>query len=216
MNMAGLRGNGMSDVTVNASPPLPASVTPEEITIEAPKRIARNETGLSTAYLPDPTFSTPRILEHGKVIAFTTCVDASKASAGSYVGQIIVGGPEGVKPATVTVTLKAKDSELFTVGIILAGILALLLLGIRSIKVHSEKLPEPKTFPAAITATGKDILGFWMPTAFAIGAAVVAMIQVYDANVAWGADTGASLIALGGTAISAAGVGTFLSSLTGH
>lgn len=215
INMGGLRGTGMTDITVNASPPLPQSVSPEEITIEAPKRIARNESGLSTAYLPDPTFSKPRIIEHGKVIAFTMCVDASEASAGSYVGQIIVGGPEGIKPATVAVTLKAKDSELFTFGIVLAGILALALLAIRSIKMDYEKLGEPKTLWPAVVATAKDILRFWVPTVFAIGAAVVAMIQVYDSNVAWGADTTASLIALGGTAVSAAGVGSFLSSLTG-
>jgi hypothetical protein len=41
------------------------------------------------------------------------------------------------------------------------------------------------------------------------------MLQVYDANPSWGADTIASLLALGGTALAAAGVGTFLSSLRG-
>jgi hypothetical protein len=216
MNMGSLRGIGTTDITVSAAPALPKTVTPQDITLDVPKRFGRNGTGLSTAYLPEPTFSTPRILEQGKLVAFTLCEDVSNVSAGSYVGQIIVGGPPGVEPATVAVTLNAKDAWLFDVGLGLAIILAFALLFLRGVKVNVDKPAVGATPPGrAAVATLKDPLGFWAPTAIAIGAAVAAMLQVYDANASWGADTVASLLALGGTAIAAAGLGTFLSSLRG-
>jgi len=231
INMGGLRGTGTTDIAVAASPALPASVTSADITVDIPKRFARNGPGLTTQYLPEPEFSKPRVLQHGTLIAFTLCVDASHTDAGSYVGQVIVGGPKGVQPATVAITLNAKDETKFIVGIILAGLLALILLFIRGVKVRMEKpaipaQPATATQPAkpaqpaltlgtALLATGGDILGFWVPTIFAVAAALAAMFQVYDANPSWGADATSSLIALGGTAISAAGLGTFLSSLKG-
>src|SRR6202035_4045763 len=164
---------------------------------------------------PEPEFSKPRILQHGTLIAFTLCVDASHTDAGSYVGQVIVGGPKGVQPATVAVTLNAKDESKFIVGIVLAGLLALLLLFIRGVKVRMEKPGTPEqpavdsqpaipaqpalTLSQAALATGLDIIGFWVPTPFAVAAALVAIFQVYDANPSWGADATSSLIALGGT-----------------
>jgi hypothetical protein len=216
MNMGGLRGTGTTDIAIAASPALPSTVTSEDITVDIPKRFARTGPGLTTQYLPEPVFSPPRILQHGTLIAFTLCVDASHVDAGSYVGQVIVGGPTGVQPATIAVTLNAKDEVKFIVGLVLAGLIAVLLLFLRSVKVHMEKLDASKqTLKNAIGPTLKDALGFWAPTIIAVGAALVAMFQIYDSNVSWGADTTSSLIALGGTAISAAGLGTFLSSLKG-
>lgn len=219
MDMGGLRGTGTTDIAIAASPALPADVTSEDITVDIPKRFARNGPGLTTQYLPEPEFSKPRILQHGTLIAFTLCVDASHAAAGSYVGQVIVGGPKGVQPATIAVTLNAKDESEFILGSIIAGVIAVLLLLFRGAKVRTEQsVPAGGTAPTLTNAMGKtltDVLGFWMPTIFAVAAALVAMFQVYDANVSWGADGTSSLIALGGTAISAAGLGTFLSSLKG-
>jgi hypothetical protein len=219
MNMGGLRGTGTTDIAIAASPALPTSVTSEEITVDIPKRFARNGPGLTTQYLPEPEFSKPRILQHGTLIAFTLCVNASHTPAGSYVGQVIVGGPKGVQPATIAVTLNAKDEIEFIVGSIVAGVIAVLLLLLRGIKVRMEKpVATNETAPTAGKALGitlKDLLGFWVPTIVAVAAALVAMLQVYDANSSWGADATSSLIALGGTALSAAGLGTFLSSLKG-
>jgi hypothetical protein len=92
-------------------------------------------------------------------------------------------------------------------------VLAAILLFMRSVKEHFDKQTAPKKLTSALWEPIADVLGFWLPTAFAVGAAVVAMLQIYDSNVAWGADPSASLLALAGTAISAAGIGTFLSSL---
>ena len=138
--MGGLRGTGTTDITVSASPALPPGVTPEEITLDIPKRFARSGPGLPSAYLPNPTFSLPRILEHGTLVAFTLCVNASSISAGSYVGQVIVGGPAGVQPATVAVSLNAKDEVEFLVGLFLAAVVALWLLLMRGLKVNYDKL----------------------------------------------------------------------------
>jgi hypothetical protein len=216
INMGALKGTGITDVTVSASPALPKSVTPGQITLDVPKRFTRNGTNLNTAYLPAPTFSTPRILEHGKLIAFSLCLDADNIDAGSYIGQVIVGGPEGVQPATVTVTLNAKDQTMFRVGIVLAVLVAFALLLMRGIKVNYDKTEGDTqgNFMNSLKATAKDVIGFWLPTVVAIGAAVIAMLTVYDGAPSWGADQTASLIALGGTAITAAGAGTFLSSLS--
>jgi hypothetical protein len=216
MNMGGLRGIATTDITVTASPALPASVHRQAITLSVPARFARSGTGLGTAYLRTPTFSLPRILEHGALIAFTLCIDASHIGAGSYVGQVIVGGPRGVQPATVTITLNAKDSTLLVVGITIAGLLAAGLLILRSMKAKYDKQDDgQKSVSKAFGDTLKDPLGFWAPSVIAIGGAIVAMLQVYDSNAAWGADQVSSVIALGSTAITAAGVGTFLSSLRG-
>lgn len=217
INLGGLRGTAMDDITVTASPALPKNFNPKQITLDVPKRFARSGATISTSYLNWPTFTTPRILEHGKLIAFTMCLDATDIEAGSYIGQVIVGGPEGIQSTTVTVTLNAKNNYLFLAGIVLAGLIAFLLLSARSIKVRydAEGKDTHEKFDKSLQATLKDVMGFWLPSLFAIGAAVIAMVTVYDSSPAWGADSATSLIALGGTAISAAGVGTFLSTLKG-
>jgi hypothetical protein len=216
MNMGGLRGTGMTDITVTASPALPETVKPEDITIDVPQRFARTGSGLSTSYLPEPTFSLPRILEHGKLVAFTLCVDANQIGAGTYVGQVIVGGPLGVQPATVAITLNAKDETEFIIGLIGAILVAFALMLLRGMKLnHVQVGGNQRTFPEALQVTLKEYMGFWGATIIGIGAAVAAMLQVYDSNVSWGADSISSLLALGGTAISAAGLGTFISSLRG-
>lgn len=222
MNMGSLRGVGETDITVSASPALPKTVTPRDITLAVPKRFERSGTGLSTAYLAEPTFSRPRILAQGKLIAFTLCEDASDINAGSYVGQVIVGGPPGVQSATVAITLNAKNESFFRWGIGLAALLAFGLLFLRGFKVNFDTRKSDDTLQAAektptkaAAVTVKDYLGFWAPTLIGVGGAIAAMLSVYDADVSWGADTVSSGLALGGTAISAAGLGTFLSSLKG-
>jgi hypothetical protein len=67
----------------------------------------------------------------------------------------------------------------------------------------------------ALGAALADPFGFWAPTLIALAAALAAMTQVYGTDVAWGGDALSSLIALAGTAITAAGLGTFISSLKG-
>jgi hypothetical protein len=216
MNMGGLRGTGETDITVTASPALPETVKPQDIAIDVPQRFARTGAGLSTSYLPEPTFSLPRILEHGKLVAFTLCVNANQIGAGTYVGQVIVGGPVGVQPATIAITLNAKDETEFIVGLIGAVIVAFALMLMRGMKLnHVQVDGDQRTFPEALQVTLKEYMGFWGATIIGIGAAVAAMLQVYDSNVSWGADSISSLLALMGTAISAAGVGTFISSLRG-
>ena len=96
MNTGGVRGTGMTDIAITASPALPVKITSEQITVDIPQRFARSGTGLGTAYLPEPTYSTLRILEHRTLITFTLCVDANHIEAGTYVGQVIVGGLSGV------------------------------------------------------------------------------------------------------------------------
>jgi hypothetical protein len=145
------------------------------------------------------------------VVAFTLCENASHISAGSYVGQVLVEGPDGVQSATVAITLNAKNSVWFNRALGAALLLAFLILSLRG----AQALYKPKKvgFFRALWRTWKDPFGFWIPTIVALGAAGVAAYQVYDGNPSWGADTGASVIALISTSFAAAGVGTFLSSI---
>jgi len=62
INIGGARGIGTTDIVVTASPALPSRVTPERITLDIPKRFVRTGQGLPPVYLPNPTFSVPRIL----------------------------------------------------------------------------------------------------------------------------------------------------------
>jgi hypothetical protein len=93
----------------------------------------------------------------------------------------------------------------------------LLLLLFRAVKLGQDaakgKKPEWQTLTVKYLT---DPTNFWGPTLIAIGAAVGAMLQVYDGDVAWGADFLSAALALAGTALSAAGLGTFLSSIRGN
>jgi hypothetical protein len=213
INMADTTGIGETDIVVNASPALPPRVTSRQITITVPKRFERSGANLTSEYLPVPTFTRPRILERGKLVAFTLCVDVTNAQAGSYIGQVVVGGPKGVQPATVAITVNAKNGTLFLRGLIAAILLAFLLLLAQASKKRWDAMTTPRSSRKAIGGAFGDLWGFWFPAVVAIVAAVVAVYQVWDSTAAWGADTGASLIALGGTTLSATGIGGFLSSL---
>jgi hypothetical protein len=217
INLGGSRDSGSTDITVGATPALPPTVTPDQITLEVPKRFRRIGEKINSRFADPPTFSTPRILQEGTLIAFSMCVDANELDAGAYVGQIIVGGPPGVQSTNVAVTVNAKNATLFVWGSILAALAAFLLLLFRSANesFNADKSTSGRGLKAgrATLTTLGDLLGFWAPTVIAIGAAVVAMAQVYDGDVAWGANWISSFLALAGTAISAAGLGTFLAAI---
>lgn len=212
INMNDTKGIGETDIVIGASPALPSTVRSKQITLTVPKRFERSGSNMASVYLPVPTFSRPRILENGKLVAFTLCVSVNGAQAGSYVGQVIVGGPKGVQPATIAITVNAKNRTLFRLGLWIAGIVALLLLFVQAAKKRWDAKENPRLKGVALATLG-DPWGFWLPTVIAVVAAVVAVYQVWDTTAAWGADTGASLIALGGTTLSATGIGGFLSSV---
>jgi hypothetical protein len=217
--MSNTKGIGETDIVVGASPALPPTVRSKQITLTVPKRFERSGSNMTSQYLPAPKFSSPRVLENGKLVAFTLCVNVSGAEAGSYLGQVIVGGPKGVQPATIAITVNAKNQTLFYVGVLFAAGVALLLLFFQAAKKKWDGLLGPEgespKFGDVMKATLKDVWGFWVPTLIAVVAAVVAVFQVWDGTAAWGADTGASLIALGGTTLSAIGIGGFLTSIRG-
>ncbi len=214
INMSDTQGIGVTELVVGASPALPSKVKPRQITLTVPKRLERTGSNLSSEYLRPPTFSRPRILENGKLVAFRLCENVTGAQAGSYIGQVIVGGPNGVQPATIAITVNAKNQTFFWIGLCGAILLAFALLLAQAADKRQSK-DGGRDFLRPCGEALSDAWGFWLPTLVAIGAAVVAVFQVWDSTLAWGADTGASLIALGGTALSAAGIGGFLSSIRG-
>lgn len=214
MNLGGNDDTGSVDITVTASPALPRRVTSDQITIEMPQRPKRIGEKLETEFIDDLAFSAPRIIQRGKLVAFSYCVDGSGIEAGTYVGQLIVGGPEGVEPATLAVTVNRKDGVWFWIGWVGAGLLAFALLALRDVTSKSKSEQGSKKWNKALRKTLRDYGGFWGPTVIGVGAALAAMYQVYAGDVSWGADPLSSILALAGTAISAAGLGTFISSVS--
>jgi hypothetical protein len=211
INVGGGEGTASTDIVLTASPALAATITPPLITIDIPQRFRRSGNKLATEYLPDPTFSSPRIIESRKVISFRLCFDTNKVAPGSYIGQVVVSAP-GIQPATVAVTLNDKNTWLFVFGGIGAVLAAFTLLWFQAAQTKwQQQAAAEKSVRKALREPFSDLFRFWGPTVFAILAAAAAMWQVYSADPAWGADWGTSVIALVGTAIAAAGLGTLLS-----
>jgi hypothetical protein len=219
VNVSQDEGSANVDIVVAASPALPGKVTAEDIKIEVPQRPRRTNEKIATEFLPRPMATKPIIIEGRKSIAFSLCFDNAHIEAGTYAGQVIVGAP-GFQQAAVTVTVNDKNSLLFYRGLALAIFVAVLLLIYQAGEVAWQKqkeekdkdpnAPDPST-RAALKVPLCDLFGFWGPTLLAAGAAVVATWGVYSTDLAWGADKGSSIIALIGTALAAAGLGTLLS-----
>jgi hypothetical protein len=221
LNLGGNSDTGSIDITVGASPVLPESATPDQITLEVPKRFKRSGDKAETEFIDLLQFSTPRIINRGSLIGFSLCVDPDHLEAGSYVGQVIVGGPVGVEPATLAVTVNKQNGTLFWVGWAAAGLLAGVLLLLQAartpydeyVKKNTGGNTKPKKLWKAIKETVVDVMGFVLPALIGIALALAAMYQIYAGDPAWGADSLSSVIALVGTAITAAGLGAFISSI---
>jgi hypothetical protein len=210
INVAWHTGTPSTDIVLTASPSLPANITPAQITIEVPARFRRTGTNTPTQFLPDPTFSAPRILESRKLISFRLCFKRADIHPGSYIGQVVVSAP-GIQPTTVAVSLNDKRVLWFWGAGVLAVLIAFALLLFQgAVSVYKGQAASKKSVKKALKEPLKDFFGFWAPSVVAIVAAGVAMYQIYAADPAWGADKGTALIALVGSAVAAAGLGTLL------
>jgi hypothetical protein len=208
-----LGGDDSLDIVVNAEPPLPASVTPDQISLNSPTRPRRTNDNLATVYLDRPTFTEPQISNHGGAITFTACIADTSVDAGTYTGQVIVGGPEGVQASGVTITVNDKNATMFWVGFALALLIGALLSCLRAAKAEKDKQRGEVRGPwkAAFKAALRDR---WLivSTVFALAAAAAGMLKIYLDDPAWGADWIGGVIALFGTMLSVTGLSTFASS----
>lgn len=211
LNFNGERETKSFDVVLRASQPLPPSLTPAQLALDVPERFKRISDTLESKALRRPTFTRPRFLEGRRVVFFRTCVDASDADAGTYSGQIVISGPEGLEGTATTVTVNTKDRSAFLFGLLIALLAAFGLLLYRAGKEHKGKHSD-QSWKMTLIAVFKSF-EFWAGTVTSIIAAAVAMVVIYAGDPAWGADLWPSLFALAGTAFGAAGLGSLIASV---
>ena len=134
LNFNGDQGTKSFDVVPRASQPLPPSLTAPQLALDVPERFKRVSDTLESKALKRPTFTRPRFLQGRTVVFFRTCVDAGEADAGTYSGQIVITGPEGLEGAASTVTINTKNRLAFLVGLLVALLAAQLILSLASIQ----------------------------------------------------------------------------------
>lgn len=176
---------------------------------------------------PEPTFGEIRPSGNGKRLSFRVCIQPpAELPAGRYVGILTLEGPPGVEPASVTLTVNAKDGTGFRLAAIVAGVLAFFVLlykgasderARRLRQLEAAKVPEKigeepnqqyvqaRRWGSAAGARLSDP-GWLGPTIAAIASTFGVLAAAYANNPAWG-ETGllASAIALIGTALAAVG-----------
>jgi hypothetical protein len=193
------------DVVLTASRRLPKSVKPSQIEINAPRRLARADPTLETVLLRRPTFTQPQFIDNRQRVAFTVCLDPADIHAGSYTGEISVGGPTRLGRAVVAVTANAKDGWLFQFGLLAALAAVLLLLIYRA---YTEMEDNQRLRDVTVKR-----FSWWAGLAVSLVAAYIAAIAVYTQDPAWGDDQAPSIIALAGAALAGAGVNSVITTL---
>ena len=180
-----------------------------------------SETG-ETVTFEEPSFSKPKISGNRKRLTFTMCVDApNDLPAGRYTTSVLLEGPPSVEPAVMTVTLNAKNGGIFFwLSLGTAALAAFILLYKSAGEKRNRRIAEAKERPegerkAAVKKAkswrdplGECLgdLGWWVPTAAAVGGAFTALYAAYAANPAWGeGGVVPSAIALIGTGLAAIG-----------
>jgi hypothetical protein len=235
VNFGGSRGTKSTDVVLSATPALPPSVTADQLRLDILHRFTRASQTLPTESAAPPSFSQPKISPGRDRVSFTVCLNGAGLEPGSYAGALIVEGPKGVAPTTISVTENAKNATLarwLAVGVLVAAFLFLLLRGAaaRQMKHEEDMLAEaankgdaaevrqvhnnPRQHNVAWYFIGvMQDLNWWMTTLVALGVAAGSIIAIYSANAAWGADTLTSVAALVSPVFTAVGVQSVVTSL---
>lgn len=201
LNFGDGRGVKTDEITlrVKDSGSLPKSVQAEHfqfITEQPMKRIGSDS--LESTRLQPLTFSKPEIVDNRKRIKFTICVSAENGEPGTYTGQVLLSGPLGLSSTTLTQTaqLKTKEGTFLLILIVILLAVGVLLWWKTNLDLEGKKQ--------------KTRIGLIVISLASVGAA---MYQIYNDNPAWGADKFASALALLGTALAAAGLGSTVSGL---
>jgi hypothetical protein len=172
-------------------------------------------------------------------ITFTVCVNGTGLEPGSYAGNVLVEGPTGLAPASVSLTENFKDSSL-ALGLAIASLVAafafLLLRGAASRQAKAaEKHGQALAATAEADQNVKDAamqrapaakehihsyftevlrdLNWWLTALVSLGVAVGSIIALYSANPSWGADFWASVAAIVSPTFAAVGVQSVITSL---
>jgi hypothetical protein len=232
VNFGGSQSNKSVDIVLNATPSLPASVTRDQVRVSVPRRFTRTSQDLPTELAPAPTYSQPEISPNRDRVTFKLCFSGKGLRSGSYAGSVYIEGPPGVGPATVGITENKKSSVFALIGagaVLAAAFVFLVLRGAAARQVadearHAEELTKAaatknpdhvkgvKAVKGYVSDVFKD-LNWYLTTLVALGSAGGAIIGLYKADPAWGADTLTSLASLVAPAFTAVGVQSVISTL---
>lgn len=238
VNFGGSRGWRYVDVVLNATPALPRSVNAKAIRFDVPRRFSRTSDRLSTVSAPRPSFTEPSISPGGDRIAFSVCLDGATLESGSYSGSVLVEGPKGLGPTTISFTENARNSGLAFWGGLTVLAIAFFFLVLRGAAARQVKAEErnaqdvaraesetglaealkrtqehpPKRVRSYIVEVFQD-LNWWVTSVVALGLAAASIYGIYSADPAWGSDTVGSVISLVGPAFTAVGVQSVVTAL---
>ncbi len=235
VNFGGSRGSKAIDVVLSATPALPPSTTADQIRLGILRRFTRVSQTLPTESAPSPTFSPPQISSGRDRVTFTVCLSGAGLDPGSYGGSVIVEGPKGLAPTTLSITENAKNETLalrLAIGVLVAALVFLLLRGMAARQAKDEEQTIADAAKAGNTQQVVELhkdpkqhnlgwyfwgvvndLNWWITTLVALGVAGGSIIAIYSANPAWGADTWTSVAALVGPVFTAVGVQSVVTSL---
>jgi hypothetical protein len=197
-------------VTFTADKPLPASVTPQQLSFDA--FLARAGDTLESTDFPDPTFSQPRISRDRQSITFDICLKPDSIPPGKYVGSVTLSGPPGLSPASVALTVNAKTDTLFYLGSLISLLVAAGLLLLKDAAAYKQK-DATITWLKAFLHPVEDPL-WWATAIAALAAAFGTLYAVYAANPAWGSGGFSDIASLIAAGFAAVGGATILSTLT--
>jgi hypothetical protein len=194
------------DLVFVADKTLPRNLRPEQLAASS-RRFQRSNDQLPNAYIDKPTFTKASIEGNRKEVIVTVCIDDSDVEAGTYSAPVTLSGPEGLTAESVALTVNSKDEDRYVWGAIIAGLVALLLLIMMAGRVaYDAQAAEKKSTKEALEVPLRGLFSFWFPTVIAIGAAELAMYEVFTKDVAWGANGLGSFIELAGVALTATGL----------
>jgi hypothetical protein len=157
VNFGGGRGWKPIDVVLKASRPLPASFKLNQLDLEMIHRLVRQGDTATTAAAAVVRFTPPKLNPRRDMITFTICLNSQGIDAGHYTGTVVAEGPDGIEPATLSVSANAKDSGLFHLVVVIAGILVLFLLAWRGATVTQND--HAKEVARAVSPAGKAAAG---------------------------------------------------------
>lgn len=204
INYGAARGVKSEDLIFVIDNPNPKTVNSRTLTVAAPRRLRRVDTGLPTTLLARPS-ATPPVFNKKRTSATTTiCFNSHRAAAGSYVGDIVVG-TSTANAATVGFTVNVKNGLLAMRGIGVALLLALMFIVFKEKTRTATAGPDDGGDPDRVDDRWGWQFGI-LECLVPLGLAGWAAYQSYLKSPAWGADEGTAFVALLGVALAAAGL----------
>jgi hypothetical protein len=214
INFGGARGKQFLDVVLDFSRPVSQAFV-RRLILDAPRRFYRNSASLATVSLERPTFTDPEL--HGrKRVAFTICVEGTDIPSGSYTGIVSVLGPDGFEPLDLTVTINARNANLFGVTLGVALFASFLLLLLKGAADRQDEKVRGYAKADGAMPTNEDVRGhdtdvltnpaWWLATLVVLALGVVGAYAIYAQNPAWGDAPVSAIIAVAGAVLAPAGL----------